>query len=210
MSEYGDMTLDEYRNSLSSKEPTPGGGTAAAIALSQAAALAVMVSKLTLGSEKWENGWDGANIASQIATPLLEKGHELALKDAHSFDGVMAAFKLPKRTDEENKVRQDAIQSGLLNAAMVPMQTAKHSYNLLQSLEELARTGNANAVTDVGVSALLTTAACKGALFNVEVNLISISAEICGSLQSEHDELKQKCREKAREIMHLVHERMHS
>ena len=56
MSEYGNMSLDEYRDALASKNPTPGGGTASAIALSQGAALAVMVSNLTTSSEKWSEG----------------------------------------------------------------------------------------------------------------------------------------------------------
>ena len=210
MSDYGGMTLDKYRDALASNDPTPGGGTASAVALSQGAALAVMVCKLTLSSEKWKSGWDGAVLANEIAEPLLEIGHQLAYEDAHSFDGVMAAYKLPKETEEDKDMRNEAIQNGLLEAAKVPLQTAKHSYKLLHSLEELARTGNSNAVTDVGVSALLATAACKGALFNVEVNLKSLPDKICQNIQLEHDEIKQKCREKAREIMHCVHNRMHS
>ena len=99
MSIYGDMTLDEYRDALSSSEPTPGGGTAAAVALSQGAALAVMVCNLTLKSDKWEDGWVAANECLSVANPLLERGHELAHEDAHSFDGVMDAFRMPNSND---------------------------------------------------------------------------------------------------------------
>ena len=60
MTDYGGMSLDDYRDALASSEPTPGGGTAAAVALSQAAALTCMVADLTLGRERWQGGWLGA------------------------------------------------------------------------------------------------------------------------------------------------------
>ena len=75
MSEYGDMSLDEFRDALASDSPTPGGGSAAAVALSQGAALAIMVCNLTEGKEKWKDGWAAAEQTRLIASPLLELGH---------------------------------------------------------------------------------------------------------------------------------------
>ena len=124
MTEYGEMTLDQYRDALASDAPTPGGGTAAAVALSQGAALAIMVCNLTEGKEKWKAGWGDAQACRNIATPLLELGHQLASDDAGAFDGVMSAFKLPKNTDDEIEDRRSAIQNATLDAAMVPMKTA--------------------------------------------------------------------------------------
>ena len=88
------------------------------------------------------------------------------------------------------------------------METARLAFGLLEALPTLASTGNANAVTDVGVAGLLVSAACKGALFNVEINLNSLPDEMAGELRSELDDLRIKCRETAREIMHAVHDRM--
>ena len=210
MTEYGDMTLDQYRDALASKQPTPGGGSAAAVALSQGAALAIMVCELTLNKEKWSDGWVASQNTSDVATPLLERGYELATEDAHSFDDVMLAFKMPKETDEQVQNRRQAIHVGTLKAAMVPLETAKHALELLVTLPELASTGNANAVTDVGVAGLLISAACKGALFNVEINLSSLPDEVGKEMRSELVEIREKCRITSRDVMHSVHDRMHS
>ena len=208
VTEYGNMTLDEYRDALASSNPTPGGGTAAAVALAQGAALTVMVCNLTEGKEKWNAGWDAALVCRNIATPLLELSHKLASKDAHSFDDVMLAFKLPKETDLEKQLRKNAIHEGTLKAAKVPLETAKHAYSLLQTLPELATHGNGNAVTDVGVAGLLVSAACKGALFNVEINLNSLPEDMGIDLRSELESIRSDCRDKSRELMHAVHDRM--
>ena len=132
MSEYGDMTLDQYRDALASNDPTPGGGSASAVALSQGAALAIMVCNLTHGKEKWKDGWGDAEACRNIASPLLELGHQLAMDDAKSFDDVMSAYKLPRNSDEERLSRSMAIQNATLNAAMVPMETANRAYELLR------------------------------------------------------------------------------
>ena len=210
MSEYGNMSLDEYRDALASKNPTPGGGTASAIALSQGAALAVMVSNLTTSSEKWSEGWEDAEICRNIATPLLERGHELAYDDAHSFDAVMDAFKMPKDTELQIEERRQAIRNGTLEAAQVPMETARLAYGLLETLSPLAQTGNSNAVTDVGVAGLLASAACKGALLNVEINLNSLPDNMGAELRSELESLRNSCHIASREVMKSVNSRMHS
>ncbi len=210
MTEYGDMTLDQYRDALASNEPTPGGGSAAAVALSQGAALAIMVCELTINKDKWSSGWDAAQTTLDVATPLLERGYELATEDAHSFDDVMLAFKMPKGSEEEISERRAAIHNGTLKAAMVPLETAKLSLELLLTLPELAESGNGNAVTDVGVAGLLISAACKGALFNVEINLNSLPDDVGVEVRGELDTLREKCRITSKNIMHSVHDRMHS
>ncbi|MEE2759299.1 MAG: cyclodeaminase/cyclohydrolase family protein [Candidatus Thermoplasmatota archaeon] len=210
MSEYGDMTLDAYRDSLASEEPTPGGGTASAVALSQGAALAVMVCNLTTSSEKWKDGWKDAEVCRELATPLLERGYELAYEDAHSFDSVMDAFRLPKNSEAEIQIRREAIRTGTLEAAKVPLETARLASKLLDALIPLANTGNANAVTDVGVAGLLTSAACKGALLNVEINLLSLPDELGTVLRIELDEIRESCHKSSRDVMQAVNSRMHS
>ena len=210
MSEFGDMTLDEYRNALASDSPTPGGGSAAAIALSQGAALAIMVCNLTEGKEKWKDGWSAAEETRSIAEPLLERGHELAYEDSHAFDAVMAAYRMPKDTDDERSARSSAIRNAMIGASNVPMETAYSSFRLLDSLIPLAMHGNANAVTDVGVSALLISAACKGGIFNAEINLYSLPSESAEPSLTEMKNLREKCSQISRSIMQVIHERMQS
>ena len=208
MTDYGDMTLDEYRDALASPDPTPGGGTAAAVALSQAAALTSMVADLTLGRERWQDGWPAAQAAKDVAEPLLTRGHELAGEDAAAFDAVMAAFRLPKGSDDELVRRRAAIQEATLAAAEVPLNTAIQALSLLNALPELARSGNSNAVTDVGVAGLLASASCKGALFNVEINAKSLPDQLGASLLEELDVLRASAKQISRECMDSVNSRV--
>ena len=209
MSEYGDMTLDEFRDALASDSPTPGGGSASAVALTQSAALSIMVCNLTEGKDKWKDGWSASERTRLIAEPLMDLGHSLAERDALAFDRVMSAFRMPKSTDDEISLRSHAIADATIAAYTVPMETANHAFMLLESLLELARYGNANAVTDVGVAALLASAACKGGVFNAEINLFSLDSDVASAL-SEMQSLREGCSRVSREIMQTIHDRMQS
>jgi len=109
-----------------------------------------------------------------IAIPMLEEGLNLATEDSEAFDKVVDSFKLPKDTDQLKSERRDAIRSATLGAAEVPYRTAVSALHLLKLLPELAIKGNPNAASDVGVASLLASAALKGAIFNVEINLQSL------------------------------------
>ena len=98
---WADVTLKEFQSALASSDPTPGGGSAAGVALGQAAALAKMVADLTLGNEKYSDGWDISKSVNEIAVPLLEEGLALATLDSQAFDAVVSGFKMPKSTDDE-------------------------------------------------------------------------------------------------------------
>ena len=203
-----DMTLREYQAALASSSPTPGGGTAAAIALGQASALSIMVCDLTLGREKWKEGWSHAESTQLLAIPMLNRSGELAQADSDAFDNVMACFRLPKESDDEKNARKNAIRYTTLRAAEVPFETAQHAMNLLVKLPSLAKYGNANAVTDVGVASLLASAAAKGALFNVEINLQSLPENMGMELRQQLPAMKERIRTSAREVMDEVRLRM--
>ena len=203
-----DMTLREFQAALASSSPTPGGGTAAAVALGQASALACMVADLTLGKEKWQDGWGAAENIQALTVPMMTRAGILAEEDSEAFDEVMAAFKLPKESDSDKNQRREAIRSGTLQAAKVPFETAEVALNLLENLHELALHGNANAVTDVGVAGLLASAAAKGALFNVEINLQSLPEEMGITLREQMPEMKQRAKIHSRNIMKAVRKRM--
>ncbi len=171
---WANVTLKEFQSALASSEPTPGGGSAAGVALGQAAALAKMVADLTLSNDKYEAGWEISASINTVADPLLEEGLNLAQLDSEAFDAVVAGFKLPKSTDDEKAIRRNEIRNSMLGAAKVPYDTACHALDLLRLLPALATLGNENAVSDVGVAGLLASAALKGAIFNIEINLNSL------------------------------------
>lgn len=205
-----DMSLREFQAALSSSSPTPGGGTAAAVALGQAASLAVMVCDLTLNSEKWQDGWGASEEIQAVAIPLMRQSGDLAEKDSQAFDQVMEAFRLPKSSDSEIDVRRQAIREATLLAAEIPHQTAIAALKLLQLLPRLAASGNSNAVSDVGVAGLLASAAAKGAIFNVEINLASLHETMGSELRKNLPGLKEDVRIASRSIMDAVRDRMES
>jgi len=202
------MTLRDFQSALASSSPTPGGGTAAAVALGQAASLTVMVCDLTLGNEKWADGWAVAEVAQTVAIPLLNRAGELAQADSDAFDGVMDSFKLAKSTDAEKTERRETIREATLVAAEVPYETARAALALMKHLPELAKRGNGNAVSDVGVAGLLASAAAKGAVFNVEINLGSLPEEMGGEIRSNLLTLKNDVKVISREIMQAVRDRL--
>ena len=204
------MTVSEFQEALAASSPTPGGGTASAISLGHAASLALMVCRLTKGKERWADGWEIANKVERMAGPLLVHSSNLAQEDSEAFDKVMACFRMPKATDEDKLSRKAAIADATLFAAEVPYETAKSAVRLLELLPDLARNGNANAVTDVGVAGLLASAAAKGALFNVEINLNSLPPGEGEDIRQELPVLKEASRLYSRQVMDAVRDRMDS
>ena len=202
------MSLRDFQSALASSSPTPGGGTASAVALGQAAALTCMVADLTIGNEKWKEGWVCAEKAQSIAIKIFSQAGKLAKDDSDSFDLVMESFKLPKSNEEEIQSRRNAIRNATLKAALVPFETAELAYELLEVLPELANKGNANAVSDVGVASLLASAAAKGALFNVDINLGSLPEEMIGDLGVKSAQLLEKSRLLSKDSLNIVRSRL--
>ena len=203
-----EMSIREFQSALASSSPTPGGGTAAAIALGQAAALSIMVCDLTIGSEKWKEGWGISEKLLPISIEIMTNSARLADEDSESFDAVMDSFKMPKESEEEKEFRRQEIRKNTLIAAKIPMQTAELALQLLNYLPDLAKYGNKNALSDVGVCSLLASAACKGALFNVKINLSSLPEGYAGDLEDKSLRVMEECRIISRKIMDIVNENL--
>ena len=203
-----EMTVRDFQAALASSSPTPGGGTAAAIALGQASALTVMVCDLTIGKEKWKEGWDIAEEAMLLSVKIMSRAGDLADEDSDAFDEVMASFKLPKGTDEEVSIRRTAIRNATLKATEKPYETAELALDLLKVLPELAKKGNANAVSDVGVAGLLASAACKGALFNVDINLGSLPDDYASEIRMNAPKIQEESRMFSRQVMDAVRDKL--
>ena len=203
-----EMTVRDFQSALASSSPTPGGGTAAAIALGQASALTVMVCDLTIGKDKWQQGWDIAEKAMMVSVKIMSRAGELADEDSDAFDEVMASFKFPKGNDDEIASRRNAIRSATLKATEKPYETAELALELLKLLPELASKGNSIAVSDVGVAGLLASAACKGALFNVDINLGSLPDDYAKEIRENAPIIQDECRMLSRKVMDAVREKL--
>ena len=170
----GRMTVDGFLEVLGSDAPTPGGGAAGAIAGATGAALIAMVGRLTVGKPGFED-------VDQRMRALVERADaariaflDLADRDAHAFDGVMVAFKMPKETDEDRAARSAAIQAGYEQAASVPLEIAQAAVDLMPLAEDATALGNPRAASDgvSGAAHLYCAAIC--AIANVEINVASL------------------------------------
>ena len=159
---------------ISSSSPTPGGGSVAALTLAHAHALGMMVSRLTLGKEKWSEGHDSASEVIESSTEGIELSLLLANEDAAAFDAVMDSYRLPRDNDLQKSIRAEAISSSTINAALVPLKIMRASSDFLQSIMGLSRTGNPNALTDLLASSELAYVSSKVASYNVRINLDSL------------------------------------
>ena len=170
-----DLNIKEFMHQVAQDSPAPGGGSIAALAGSLAAALCAMVSRLTLGREKYRPVWKDMERVRDSADGLAKRLLSLMDKDTESFDRVMAAFRLPKDTREQKAARANAIQEAYRQAALVPLETLRAVDELAGLVQEVLIKGNPNCITDAGVSAQLLRAAAVGAAYNVRVNLMAIT-----------------------------------
>lgn len=174
---FVDMSLKEFIDKLGSDEPVPGGGSVAALCASLSSALIEMVLKITKKKE------GTSDKGSQISA-LIEKGMHLKRefliyteKDADAFAEVINAYRLPKNTESEKKLRLEAIERALKEAALIPMEVAEKAFKLFELSLYLVQYGNRNAITDSAVSAIVARSAVISALYNVRINLLSIKDE---------------------------------
>ena len=180
-----DMPLTTFGEALASSSPTPGGGCASALAGALAASLAAMVARNTAASEKFADRAAEMNQALVEADRLRSELLSLVDADAGAFAQVMAAFRMPKETPQEQAARSQAIQAGYKAAVEPPMLVCTQSVRVLELALQVAEHGNPNAVSDAGVAALLAAAALEGGALNVEINLGSIKDEAFRATQAD-------------------------
>lgn len=170
-------TATGFLEAVASSDPVPGGGSVAAYAGALAAALIRMVAGLTLGRKKYAAVESEMTVLAGNAHKLLEALSRLVERDAAAYAAVSAAYKLPR----DDASRADAIERALLGAAEVPLETARLCAEAAALAANVAGKGNSNAITDAGVAALLAEAGCRGAAYNVRVNIISLADRASGA-----------------------------
>lgn len=172
---FKDFTIHQYLADTASPSPVPGGGSAAALSAALAAALTEMVAALTVASKAF------ADVAAEMqslrdqAQVFRDKLVDYIQLDTDAYQRVIAAYQLPKGNEEEKSRRGEAIQAALRQAARVPLEVARISVEILTMAEQVVTRGNPSAVTDGTVAVLLARTAGLAALYNVRINLASIT-----------------------------------
>jgi glutamate formiminotransferase/formiminotetrahydrofolate cyclodeaminase len=191
-----------FLDALAAATPTPGGGSAAAHAGAMGAALVAMVARLTLGKKKYAAVEDQMNEILNQAEILRGELSAAVEEDAAAFEQVMAAFKLPKDSPDQQAARLAAIESTTLLAAQVPLSVARKAVSVMALAERVVALGNLNAISDGASAAALAHAALTSAGYNVRINL----AGLCDKTPGEELLTKlQTLEEKATKLEKKVH-----
>ncbi len=169
-----ELTVKEFILTTASKAPVPGGGSVSALCGSLSAALAKMVAELTVGKKNYEAVNDKMQEVIEKMPAYQIELMEAIQEDSNSFDTVMAAFKLPKDTEEQKAIRRDAIVNATKSAAEIPLKTAQKVAETFDTLAFVTQNGNKNAMSDIAVATMLARTAIFGALYNVKINLLGL------------------------------------
>jgi formiminotetrahydrofolate cyclodeaminase len=169
-----DESIEEFLENLASKSSTPGGGSAAAVIGAMGAALVSMVANFTIGKKGYEE------VSADMAS-VLERSDRyrkdfvtMIQADVDVFNEVMAAYELPRESDEDKETRKMAIQEALKRATDVPLQCAVLCLDVIELSRQAAEMGNTNVISDAGVAVLAAEAALGSAALNVYINIANI------------------------------------
>ena len=180
-----DLEVNEYLDVLKSDAPAPGGGSVSALAGAQGAGLLLMVIGLTTGREKfadYQEALDSAKPDLEEAYTELTKGVD---KDTEGFNQVMAAFKMPKDTDEQKAARRQAIQDGTIASTETPLRNMELAVQALEAADRFSGKFNPNCLSDFGVGVLNLKLCVQGAGMNVKINVPGIKDEAAAKAYQE-------------------------
>lgn len=203
------LTVKAFAEETSRESPAPGGGTISAYMGALGAALGTMVANLSSHKAGWDDRCPEFSAWAEKGQTLMAELLHLVDEDTQAFNRIMAAFGLPKGSDEEKAARSQAIQEATLYAAQVPLQTMKASYAAFDICRAMAAEGNPNSVSDAGVGALAARAAVLGAGLNVKINAGTLKDRQCAeALIAEANALIAKANEAEREILTIVESKL--
>ena len=201
MTDMTDMTVKAFMEKLGSNAPAPGGGSAAALSGALGAALVSMVCNLTVGKPKYSEHEPLIIETLARSDKLIAELLDAIQKDTDAFDSVIAAFGMPKETDEQKVARSVAIQEAYKTAVASPEATAELCLEVMKLAESLLGKSNVNAASDLTVGATQAHAGLKGALANVRINLPSIKdAAYVGEKKIRAEQMEKEAAELLQEV----------
>lgn len=200
-----DQKITDFLEKTASGTPVPGGGSVSALSAALGAGLAEMVANLTIAKKGYEAV---ASEMEEVAETLQNLRQKLVLevdKDSNAYQGVLAAFKLPKGTEKQKEQRAAAIQDAMKNAARIPLGVAYDALQVMDLAEKAIRNGNRNAVSDGAVGTMMARTAGLGAIFNVKINLASVKDKaFVEDMLREVNQLESRVHEREKEILSYV------
>ncbi len=203
------MNLVDFANETASESPAPGGGSISAYMAALGVSLATMVANLSAHKPGWDERWDEFSNWAVKGEALKNDLLKLVDEDTAAFNKIMAAFSLPKGTEEEKKSRTQEIQNATKYAIEVPFKVMELSFAAMEICKAMCADGNPNSVTDAGVGALCARSAVMGAFLNVRINASGLTDKAYTSAIIEKGKIiEQKTLEAESAILKIVHEKI--
>jgi glutamate formiminotransferase / formiminotetrahydrofolate cyclodeaminase len=165
-----DMNLREFMEETASESPAPGGGSISAYMGTMGVALGTMVANLSSHKKGWDDRWKLFSDWAEQGKALQNKLLRLVDEDTDAFSKLMSTFALPKKSEDEKKIRDAAIHEATKTVILVPLKVMETALSGFGLIREMVEEGNPNSLTDAGVGALALRACIKGAYLNVKIN----------------------------------------
>ena len=168
-----------------------------------------MVANLSAHKRGWDDRWEEFSNWAVQGKLLYEDLSELIDLDTQAFNQLMAAYRMPQKSDSEQRTREEAIQMAARHAMEVPLQVMEKAFESMPILESMAAIGNPASVSDAGVGALCARAAVRGAFLNVEINGRDLdNQQVASQLIAKGREIDRKAEEAENKILAIVAERI--
>jgi glutamate formiminotransferase/formiminotetrahydrofolate cyclodeaminase len=172
-----DFSVKDFMEETASESPAPGGGSVSAFMGAMGVALGTMVANLSSHKRGWDEQWEEFSEWAEKGKEYQARLLRLVDEDTDAFNRIMDSFRMPKKSDQEKKIRKQAIEEATRNAIMVPFRVMQTALEAMDVLEAMARTGNPNSISDVGVGVLAARACIRGAYLNVRINTVDLEDE---------------------------------
>jgi glutamate formiminotransferase/formiminotetrahydrofolate cyclodeaminase len=203
------LPLRDFADETASESPAPGGGSIAAYAGALGASLATMVANLSSHKKGWDTRWKEFSDWAEKGQGYKDELLRLVDADTHAFNGIMAAFSLPKASEEEKALRHLAIQGATRAAIEVPFRVMQVAFASMDLIRAMAATGNPNSVSDAGVGALCARAGVLGAWLNVRINAAGYDDKVfVGEILVKARAIQEKTILAEAEILAIVNEKI--
>ncbi len=199
------LSLEDFMEETASESPAPGGGSVSAYMGAMGVSLGTMVANLSSHKRGWDDRWEEFSDWAEKGKTYQSRLLGLVDKDTDAFNEIMVAFRLPQKSDAEKKSRKTAIEDATKNAIMVPFRVMEIAIQSMEVLEELAKIGNPNSISDIGVGVIAAKACVRGAFLNVKINASDLGdKKFVDEIIKKGKRIEEKAATKEEEILKLV------
>jgi glutamate formiminotransferase / formiminotetrahydrofolate cyclodeaminase len=201
----GALNLYQFMNETASESPAPGGGSVSAYMGSLGVALGTMVANISSHKRGWDNRWKEFSDQAEKGKEIQNELFRLVDEDTDAFNRILDAYNLPKKTEDEIRVRITAVQEATRNAMLVPFKVMETAFSGFGLIREMVEKGNPNSVTDAAVGAMALRSCIRGAFLNVRINASGLDdKEFVGKLLNKGQEIEKRAIREEESILNIA------